>query len=274
MAHQESIKSNTIWLQDAEHLVPKITSLIFEGAHCDQKNKDIKFKLFRDSKDSNLGEIVHQLGIPSRYFVNKDVLVKKKSKSAFGGLPICVTHHHEYRRTVRLFIGGLSHCYNNLLMGIWGNASLIRMILNNNHPIQSCMEQIEALIQNGSNLIHLLFGYIVERRTAAKRLRLKQLIQEIKVYNKISGNEIDFAIIETSIIELSKIQNKVQLAACMAGVIDQMLTLVQNKRFLIEKEILDSPKAEDHLEKIDALLKRGFQMVRNLDYYAEAIAPR
>lgn len=45
---------------------------------------------------------------------------------------------------------------------------------------------------------HLLLGYISERRSITKRLRLKQLIKEIETYNQISGNEIDLILIKSS----------------------------------------------------------------------------
>jgi signal transduction histidine kinase len=176
---------------------------------------------------------------------------------------------------MRTIIGGLSQHYNNLLMGIWGNITLLGMLLEKNHPAIDSLIQIECLIQNGSSLIHLLFGYLIERRTTTKRLRLKQLIQEIKTYNNISGNDIDFATIETSVIELSKIRNKTQLVSCMARVIDQMLTMVQERRIFIDAQgSLDTPKAELYLKKIDSLLMRGFKMIRKLDFYAETIAPQ
>jgi signal transduction histidine kinase len=273
MIHPGKIESNAIWSKDIEHLVPKITSSILDGVRSCDIEEDTEHKLFRHNKLYNPNAM--PLNVPVRYPSNRQSSDKREYKAVSDFRKIFVIHHNQdHRQIVRSFIGGLSHCYNNLLMGIWGNASLIGMTVENDHPLQSHLGQIEALIQDGSNLIHLLFGYIVERRMAAKKLRLKQLIQEIKSYNHISGNEIDFSIIETSIISLSKIRDRVQLAACISPVINQLLTLVQQKRSLMEPHCQGLLKAKMHLEKMDELLTRGFEMIQDLDFYAAAIKPR
>lgn len=275
MLHPQNMELKTTWSEDTELLLPKITSLIFEGLHTDVKGRDTDFKLFRNSKQINQDGVANRFRLPVSDSTRREISISKLPGSSSGGSPICITHHHGQLPFMRTFIGGLSHHYNNLLMGIWGNVSLFGMLLEKNHPVQIILLQIEGLIQNGSSLIHLLFGYLIERRTTTKRLRLNQLIQEIKTYNQISGNEIDFTTIETSVVELSKIRNKTQLASCMARVMDQMLTLIQEKRILIDAQgCLDSPKVLSHLEKIDHLLMCGFQMIRKLDYYAENIAPQ
>lgn len=266
---------NTTWSEDTELLLPKITSLIHEGLITDPKDREQDFKLFRSGNENEPGGLHHRFRRPSLDSANNEILISKSPGISDGGRAIRVTHHKRQMSSVRTFIGGLSHHYNNLLMGIWGNISLMGMSLEKNHPAQKRLRQIEALIQNGSSLIYLLFGYLIERRTTAKKLRLNQLIQEIKTYNKVSGNDIDFSIIEASAIELSKIRNKTQLASCMARVMNQMLTMVQEKRnFIDAHDCLDLLKSGHHLDKIDALLLRGFEMIRKLDYYAENIRPQ
>jgi nitrogen-specific signal transduction histidine kinase len=266
---------NTTWAKDTEHLLPKITSLILEGVHSERKDRDTDFKLFRDSNLFNRNPFVHHLQVPSPYPSKKDISIAIMPKATFGLRSVCVTYHHAQMQFVRSFIRGLSNNYNNLLMGIWGNTSLMKMILEKGHPAQSTLNQIESLIQNGSNLVHLIFGYVIERRADAKKLRLKQLVQEIQEYNDISGNDINLNLIETSISEIPRIENKTKLAACLSRIVNQMLTMVHSKCQFIKKDIpLDLSKAEDHLKKIDAILERGFQMIRNLDYYAESIAPK
>lgn len=275
MIHQQDIELNTTWSEDTELLLPKITSLILESLHTDAKDQEIDFKLFRNSKNTRSHGLAQRLRSPVTDYGKREISTPNLPGRSYGGKPICITHHHGQMPFLRTIIGGLSHHYNNLLMGILGNITLLGMILDKKHPVQNSLEQIESLIQNGSSLIHLLFGYLIERRTATKRLRLNQLIKEIKTYSKISGNEIDFEIIKTSVIELSKIQNKTQLASCMARVMDQMLTMVQEKHIFIEtQDWSDSLRAESHLKNIDTLLMRGFLMIRKLDYYAETTAPQ
>ena len=78
-------------------------------------------------------------------------------------------------------------------MGIWGNASLIRMQLNPEDERFPRVVQMERLIQSGGFLIHMVLGYLGERRTVAKRIRLNQLISEIKsqAYSTSSDDEGD-----------------------------------------------------------------------------------
>ena len=275
MIQPEKTELNATWSKDIEHLVPKITSSILDGVRSCDIEDDAGHKLFRHNRSYNPNAMPYHFKIPVRYPSNRQSSDKREYKSVSDFQKVFFNHHdQEHQRTVRSFIGSLSHCYNNLLMGIWGNTSLIGMILEKEHPIQTILEQMEALIQNGSNLTHILLGYIAERRTAAKRLRLKQLIQEIENYNKIRGNEIDFDIIETSVTEMSKIQGKAQLAACISRVMNQMMTLIHKKRLLINGDRHDLLNAKPHIEKIDALIRRGFRMIRNLDYYAAVKTPR
>jgi hypothetical protein len=81
--------------------------------------------------------------------------------------------------TTRTFILGLSDAFNNLLMGIWGNLSLIGLNMEKSHPLSQRVSEMELMIHNGSALINAVFGYLGERRLVAKNIRLNQLIQEI-----------------------------------------------------------------------------------------------
>lgn len=184
-------------------------------------------------------------------------------------LPIQISRQPEVTASsIRTFIGGLSHCYNNLLMGIWGNASLIGMVSEKSATFQTWLAELEDLIENGSNLMHLLFGYIAERRAAARRLRLKQLKIELDLYHKNCGRGKDFRIIEDCLWELSHTSTRPQMAACISRVVDRMQFLLQQKRSELDDRALGKPKGLTHLEKIDALLERGVMLILNLQYYA------
>lgn len=85
------------------------------------------------------------------------------------------------RTCVRTLIKGISHHFNNLLMGIWGNLSLMRITIDDDHPATHWLNEMETLIQDGAYLTHLILGYLGERRVYAQRIRLKQLSKEIHV---------------------------------------------------------------------------------------------
>ncbi len=176
--------------------------------------------------------------------------------------------------SVRSFVGGLSHCYNNLLMGIWGHASLIGMIFDKSDPFQSWLEELEDLIQDGSNLIHLLFGFIAERRYAAKMLRFRQLSQELTAYRRTCGDDNRFSAIEACIRDFHQATGKVQIAASITSVVDQMQGLILERRDRIDEQRLAvSKKAMIHLNKIDEIISRGNQLIRNLQFYGRTIIP-
>lgn len=174
---------------------------------------------------------------------------------------------------VRSFIGGLSHCYNNLLTGIWGYASLIAMSLDSSDPFQDWMTQLEEFIQNGSNLLHLLFGYIAERRAPARQLRLQQLAIELEACHKICGAGNDLSVIESCVAELPNCKTRPQLACSIARVIEQMHFLLYQKRSFVDPSSLRASKAMAHLEKIDGLLDRGSNLILKLQYYAGVRIP-
>jgi two-component system, cell cycle sensor histidine kinase and response regulator CckA len=55
--------------------------------------------------------------------------------------------------------GGIAHNFNNLLMGILGNASLASLEIDSNHQIQRNMENIKTLVESGSGLTRQLLEY-------------------------------------------------------------------------------------------------------------------
>ncbi|GAF77060.1 unnamed protein product, partial [marine sediment metagenome] len=60
--------------------------------------------------------------------------------------------------------GGIAHNFNNLLMGIQGNASLMLLKTDPTHPNYRRLNNIEKMVQNGSKLTSQLLGYAMEGR--------------------------------------------------------------------------------------------------------------
>jgi len=273
MLGQESIAKEEIWAEDAEHLLPKITALILSEFRSTSKVSKTELEMFHQRNRKGQYANIVRFEAPAANTLENVTITKGIPQDVIHGRSIPVTYHHDRQSAVRSFIGGLSHCYNNLLMGIWGHASLIRMILDKKHRLQSCLSQMEDMIQNGAHLIHLLFGYIAERRASAKRLRLKQLMREMDAYNQICGRQVDLTAIETTMKDLDGIRNRIQLAASLAQVMTQMLTLIAIQRMGIEDDKLGSSKAKMHLDKIDGALERGRILIRNIRYYAVQVKP-
>jgi PAS domain S-box-containing protein len=74
--------------------------------------------------------------------------------------------------------GGLAHNFNNLLMAILGNASVMLLDVDLNHPHHRNLKSIEKQVQNGSRLTRQLLGYAREGRYEIKPINLNRLVKE------------------------------------------------------------------------------------------------
>jgi len=75
--------------------------------------------------------------------------------------------------------GGIAHNFNNLLMGIEGNATLGQMELDASHPLCGRLENIEDLVERGSLLTNQLLAYAREGAYKIRRIELNRLVEEI-----------------------------------------------------------------------------------------------
>ena len=93
--------------------------------------------------------------------------------------------------------GGIAHNFNNLLMGIQANASLILLDIDPNDPNYDRLMNIEKMVQNGSKLTKQLLGYAREGRYEIRPASLNRLVKEtsdtfgltkkeIKVHHKLA----------------------------------------------------------------------------------------
>jgi len=74
--------------------------------------------------------------------------------------------------------GGIAHEFNNLLMGIQGNASLMLLSIDSSNRQYKRLENIEKLVQSGSRLTDQLLGYAREGRYEIKPVDLNELVEE------------------------------------------------------------------------------------------------
>jgi two-component system cell cycle sensor histidine kinase/response regulator CckA len=74
--------------------------------------------------------------------------------------------------------GGIAHHFNNLLMGIQGNASLLLLEIEPDHPHYRRLKTIEKLVQDGARLTSQLLGYAREGRYEVRSVSLNLLVQE------------------------------------------------------------------------------------------------
>jgi PAS domain S-box-containing protein len=113
--------------------------------------------------------------------------------------------------------GGIAHNFNNLLMSIMGNASLLLMDIDSAHPYYKNLRNIEQQVQHGSRLTAQLIGFAREGKYEIKPISLNQVVQdtastfeltrkEIVVHqeldDKIYGIKVDLGQIEQTLLNL------------------------------------------------------------------------
>jgi len=72
--------------------------------------------------------------------------------------------------------GGIAHNFNNLLMSIQGNTSLMLLDTNPNHPHYERLTNIEKSVQSGSKLTSQLLGYARGGRYEVKPISINRII--------------------------------------------------------------------------------------------------
>jgi CheY-like chemotaxis protein len=86
--------------------------------------------------------------------------------------------------------GGIAHNFNNLLMGIQGNISLMLMDTASNHPHMDRLDTIEKLIESGSKLTGQLLGYARGGKYEARPTDLNRLVRETSQTFGLTKKEI------------------------------------------------------------------------------------
>ena len=74
--------------------------------------------------------------------------------------------------------GGIAHNFNNLLMAIMGNTSMILLDVDPSHPHFKGLQNIEEQVRSGAKLTSQLLGYAMEGQYDVKRIDLNRLVEE------------------------------------------------------------------------------------------------
>jgi signal transduction histidine kinase len=75
--------------------------------------------------------------------------------------------------------GGIAHNFNNLLMGIHGNASLCLAKLEDPSPLHKHLEKINKLVESGAKLTNQLLHYARGGDFQVGRVNLNTLVKEV-----------------------------------------------------------------------------------------------
>jgi len=85
--------------------------------------------------------------------------------------------HAKRMESIGTLAGGIAHNFNNLLMGIQGNASIVLLDIDSSTRRKN-LKNIEKLVENGAKLTAQLIGYAREGTYEVKPISLNQLIKE------------------------------------------------------------------------------------------------
>ncbi len=80
--------------------------------------------------------------------------------------------------TIGTLAGGIAHNFNNLLMGILGNTSLMLMKVDALHPFYDKLKAIERLVEDGADLTRQLIGFARGGKYNVKPLDINKLIKD------------------------------------------------------------------------------------------------
>jgi len=86
--------------------------------------------------------------------------------------------HAQKMESLGTLSGGIAHNFNNLLMGIQGNASLAKMDVDRENSIFTKLNNIEKLVQRGAKLTDQLLGYAQKGQFGIKSINLNNIIKE------------------------------------------------------------------------------------------------
>ncbi|NLD35631.1 MAG: response regulator [Desulfatiglans sp.] len=86
--------------------------------------------------------------------------------------------HAQKMQSMGTLAGGIAHNFNNLLMGIQGNASIALLDVKEESPTHKNLLNIEKLVKNGANLTSQLLGYAREGKFEIKPINLNLVVKE------------------------------------------------------------------------------------------------
>jgi len=110
------------------------------------------------------GDVIGTLGI------YRDITEKKRLEVQLA--------QAQRMESIGTLAGGIAHNFNNLLMGIQGNASLMLLEADPNHPNYRRLNNIEIMVQSGSKLTSQLLGYAREGRYEVRPISFNQLVKD------------------------------------------------------------------------------------------------
>ena len=121
--------------------------------------------------------------------IGRDVTEEKIAQREKTMLEVQLQQAHKMQ-AIGTLASGFAHNFNNLLMGIMANISLMLLDVDSTHQHYKYLKKIEKQVNNGSKLTGQLTGYARAGRDGAKPINLNQLLKETCDTFKIAKKDI------------------------------------------------------------------------------------
>jgi len=109
--------------------------------------------------------------------LDQEIIMHMQEKEEKEKLAVQLLQAHKME-AIGTLAGGIAHNFNNLLMGIMGNASLLLMDIDSEHPYYKNLRDIEKQVKNGSKLTAQLVGFARKGQYEVKPISLNQMVKE------------------------------------------------------------------------------------------------
>ncbi len=121
--------------------------------------------------------------------IGRDITEEKIAQQEKAMLEMQLQQAHKMQ-AIGTLASGFAHNFNNLLMGIMANVSIMLLDIDSNHQHYKYLKNIEKQVNNGSKLADQLTGYARAGRDGVKPINLNQLLKETCDTFKIAKREI------------------------------------------------------------------------------------
>ncbi|HQP30148.1 MAG TPA: PAS domain S-box protein, partial [Deltaproteobacteria bacterium] len=110
-------------------------------------------------------------------FVVRDITDRRRLEDDRRKLELQL-HHSQKMDAIGQLAGGVAHDFNNILTGIQGNASLMKLDYDPEHPHYHRLSQIEEQVVRGANLTRQLLGFARGGKSEVKTVSVNELIRK------------------------------------------------------------------------------------------------
>jgi signal transduction histidine kinase len=268
----EKMENSTLSSRNLSLIITEMTQLFFEEIDPACHQGDVHKK----TEKILMGDMGSIHGISGMTWFNQrkeDSPAKRKSSELGKRIALNVYHRNDSHSSVRWFVRRLSHAYNNVLMGILGNITLIGMDCRKDTVVRRKIHQIECLITSAANLTHLLFGYLSERRIPAKKLQLMQLLSAIEKTIQTAGKRKAFDGLKKCMHTIGPIHNRMTVATSLGAVMEQQFGWIKAQCTQLNQGDSIQTPVHYRLSRIDELIENGYNLVHHLQLYSGKNAP-